>query len=112
MPGSVSTVPGIQGFIRASITTGGEKETWFLAMRRFPWRSAAARDDRSFLWHVFTRFEPAADLHGARRIARNHVAFTPPVVVDARMKPWMPGTVEADPETVRLVDRRWREYFP
>ena len=72
----------------------------------------AARDERSFLWHVFTRFEPAADLHGARRIARNHVAFTPPVVVDARMKPWMPGTVEADPETVRLVDRRWREYFP
>ena len=73
---------------------------------------AAARDDRSFLWHVFTRFEPAADLHGARRIVRNHVSFTPPVVVDARMKPWMPGTVEADPETVRLVDRRWRQYFP
>ena len=75
--------------------------------------AAAAKDDRSFLWHVFTRFEPAADLVGAaQRIARNHVAFTPPVVIDARMKPWMPGVVEPDPETVRLVDRRWREYFP
>ena len=74
---------------------------------------AAARDDRSFLWHVFTRFEPAADLVGKHQeIVRNHVAFTPPVVLDARMKPWMPKVVEADPDTVRLVDRRWREYFP
>ena len=73
---------------------------------------AAAKDARSFLWHVFTRFEPAADLHGAsRRIERNHVAFEPPVVVDARMKPWMPGFVEADPDTVSRVDRRWGEYF-
>jgi len=75
--------------------------------------AAASRDDRSFLWHVFTRFEPAADVVGAsQRIARNHVAFTAPVVIDARTKPWMPGVVEPDPETVRLVDRRWREYFP
>ena len=74
---------------------------------------SAARDDRSFLWHVFTRFEPAADLAASRRqIVRNHVAFTPPVVLDARMKPWMPRVVEADPETVSLVDRRWRDYFP
>ncbi len=74
---------------------------------------AAALDERSFLWHVFTRFEPAADLHGAgKRIVRNHIAFSPPIVIDARTKPWMPKVVEADPETVRLVDRRWREYFP
>jgi 4-hydroxybenzoate decarboxylase subunit C len=43
---------------------------------------------------------------------RNHVAFRTPVVLDARMKPWMPKVVEPDPETVRLVDRRFREYFP
>ena len=74
---------------------------------------AAARDARAFLWHVFTRFEPAADLSARRReVVRNHVAFTPPVVVDARSKPWMPREVEADPATVALVDRRWREYFP
>jgi hypothetical protein len=71
-----------------------------------------AKDDRSFLWRVFTRFEPGADLHSAKRIVRNHIAFSPPIVVDARMKPWMPGVVEADPETLALVDRRWREYFP
>lgn len=74
---------------------------------------AAARDARSFLWHVFTRFEPAADLHAAwRELVRNHIAFTPPILLDARMKPWMPKVVEADPDTVSLVDRRWRDYFP
>jgi len=74
---------------------------------------AAARDARSFLWHVFTRFEPGADVHAARtEVVRNQLARTAPIVLDARMKPWMPGTVEPDPSTVALVDRRWREYFP
>jgi 3-polyprenyl-4-hydroxybenzoate decarboxylase len=72
----------------------------------------AAKDERSFLWRVFTRFEPAADVHGRREVVRNHIAFTPPVVLDARTKPWMPKVVEADPGTAALVDRRWREYFP
>ncbi|MBK9374458.1 MAG: UbiD family decarboxylase [Holophagales bacterium] len=75
--------------------------------------AAAARDARSFLWHVFTRFEPGADVHAARtEIVRNQIARSAPIVLDARMKPWMPGVVEADPRTVALVDRRWREYFP
>ena len=74
--------------------------------------AATAKDERSFLWRVFTRFEPAADLHGRKAIVRNHVAFTPPVVLDARTKAWMPKEVEADPATKALVDRRWREYFP
>jgi 3-polyprenyl-4-hydroxybenzoate decarboxylase len=74
--------------------------------------AATAKDAPSFLWHVFTRFEPAADLHAARSVVRNHLTFRAPLVVDARLKPWMPKVVEADPDTVRLVDRRWREYFP
>jgi len=28
------------------------------------------------------------------------------------MKPWYPKEVEPYPDTVALVDRRWREYFP
>ncbi|MBK9062835.1 MAG: UbiD family decarboxylase [Acidobacteria bacterium] len=74
--------------------------------------AATAKDERAFLWSVFTRFEPAADIHGATRVVRNHLAFSPPVVIDARTKPWMPGVVEADPSTIALVDQRWREYFP
>ncbi len=75
--------------------------------------AAVARDDRSFLWNVFTRFEPAADLHAReRRVVRNQIAFSPPIVLDARLKPWMPKVVEVDDDTRRLVDRRFREYFP
>jgi 3-polyprenyl-4-hydroxybenzoate decarboxylase len=74
--------------------------------------AATAKDERAFLWRVFTRFEPAADVHGRTSVVRNHLAFGSPVVLDARTKPWMPPLVEADPATIDLVDRRWREYFP
>ena len=30
--------------------------------------AATAKDTRAFLWRVFTRFEPAADVHGATRV--------------------------------------------
>jgi 3-polyprenyl-4-hydroxybenzoate decarboxylase len=67
----------------------------------------------SFLWTTFTRFEPAADLHAAAtRVVRQHLVRTPPVVVDARMKPTYPDELFCDPETAATVTRRWREYFP
>ena len=73
----------------------------------------ATRSAVNFLWTTFTRFEPAADIHAARvTLERNHVVFTPPVAIDARMKPWYPAEVSCDPETAELVTRRWREYFP
>jgi hypothetical protein len=41
----------------------------------------------NFLWTTFTRFAPGTDLHAAsRRVVRNHLAYTPPIVIDARMK--------------------------
>lgn len=67
----------------------------------------------AFLWTVFTRFEPANDLHAAEvRVERHHLAYQGPIVLDARMKPWYPKVVEAAPETEALVSRRWAEYFP
>ena len=73
----------------------------------------AARSDMNFLWTTFTRFEPAADIHAAdRRIIRNHIAYTAPVVIDARMKPWYPKELSCREDTANLVSRRWREYFP
>jgi len=67
----------------------------------------------NFLWTTFTRFEPAADVHAAAtRVVRNHLARTPPIVVDARMKPWYPAELFCDPATAALVERRWRDYFP
>ena len=50
----------------------------------------ATRSDMNFLWTTFTRFEPAADIHAARDVVRNQLAFHAPIVLDARTKPWMP----------------------
>jgi len=73
----------------------------------------AAASPMNFLWTTFTRFEPAADLHAAAtRIVRNHLAYTPPIVIDARLKPWYPAEVCCRPDVADLVSRRWREYFP
>jgi UbiD family decarboxylase len=73
----------------------------------------AARSPINFLWTTFTRFEPAADVHAASKtIVRNHLAYTGPVLIDARLKPGFPDELRADPETAALVGRRWREYFP
>ena len=73
----------------------------------------AASSAMSFLWTTFTRFEPGADLYASsKRIVRNHVTFTPPVVIDARLKPGFPEELFADPGTARKVTDRWREYFP
>jgi UbiD family decarboxylase len=67
----------------------------------------------NFLWTTFTRFEPAADVHAAAtQLVRHHVSYQPPVVIDARMKPWYPAELFCDEETAAAVTRRWTEYFP
>ncbi len=73
----------------------------------------ATRSDINFLWTTFTRFEPAADIHSAaQHVLRNHIAYEPPVVIDARMKPWYPREVTCRPDVASRVSSRWREYFP
>ncbi|TDI13098.1 MAG: UbiD family decarboxylase [Acidobacteria bacterium] len=73
----------------------------------------ATRSVFNFLWTTFTRFEPAADLHGRSvELIRNHPSFTPPVAIDARMKPWYPEELFCDADTAAVVERRWSEYFP
>jgi UbiD family decarboxylase len=73
----------------------------------------ATRSVMNFLWTTFTRFEPAADIHAsARRIVRNHIAHEPPIVMDARMKPWYPKEVSCREDIAQTVTARWREYFP
>lgn len=73
----------------------------------------AARSAMNVLWTTFTRFEPAADVTAAgQRVVRNHVAYTAPVVIDARMKPWYPKELSCREDVAATVGRRWREYFP
>ncbi|MEM9381650.1 MAG: UbiD family decarboxylase domain-containing protein, partial [Planctomycetota bacterium] len=73
----------------------------------------AARTPMNFLWTTFTRFDPARDLVAARvDVVHHHTAFTPPIVIDARMKPDYPEELFCDDGTRATVDRRWSEYFP
>jgi 4-hydroxybenzoate decarboxylase subunit C len=72
----------------------------------------AVRDDPSFLWTVFTRFEPAADIHAGRtELRRYHVEFSAPLVLDCRTKPWFPPMVEPRADTVTRVDALWPRIF-
>ena len=68
---------------------------------------------KQFLWSVFTRFEPAADIHGAQStVQRFHVGLAPPIVFDCRMKPWYPHILEVDAETKQKVDNRICHLIP
>ncbi len=73
----------------------------------------AARSDFNFLWVTFTRFEPAADVHGSDvQLRRLHPSFEPPVLIDARLKPGFPDELFCDEHTASTVEHRWRDYFP
>ncbi len=72
----------------------------------------ALKNDAAFLWTVFTRFEPAADIHAKGRIFRNHVTYSGPVLIDARMKDSYPPEVLCDPTTAKQVTQNWNRYFP
>jgi UbiD family decarboxylase len=73
----------------------------------------AVRSAMNFLWTTFTRFEPAADVHAAAtRVVRNHLVYTAPIVIDARLAPSFPGELHCDPEVADTVSTRWKEYFP
>jgi 4-hydroxybenzoate decarboxylase subunit C len=66
-----------------------------------------------FLWGVFTRFEPAGDVYSAGLdVTRHHLAYRPPILIDARMKPTYPKELFPDADVVERVDRRWKELFP
>ena len=74
--------------------------------------SVAASPAR-FLWAVFTRFEPAADIIAAKsRVNRHHVVYEGTIVIDSRMKEPYPDELFCDPDTAKVVSERWNEYFP
>jgi UbiD family decarboxylase len=68
---------------------------------------AAVQSPEDFIWHVFTRFEPAADIYGRKVETRFHVGIEGPVVVDCRLKPGYPKVLEDDPEIAKRVEQKW-----
>jgi UbiD family decarboxylase len=69
-------------------------------------------DDVDTLWGIFTRFDPARDLMFTE-VSMNGVQPTYAGVmgVDATWKPGFPDAVAMDPDVVRRVDTRWKEYW-
>lgn len=72
-----------------------------------------ARSTEKFLWATWTRFNPSTDIHArSLMVKHNHIGYEAPIVIDARMKPWYPKEVEPRGDIVKMVDARWKEYFP
>ena len=64
----------------------------------------AVASTSSFLWHAFTRFEPAADIYAKEtENTRYHMSHTPPIIIDCRLKPWYPKVLESNPGVVQKV---------
>ena len=64
-----------------------------------------SRTLNNFLWAVFTRSDPARDVHGVESfVSRKHWGCRGPVVIDARLKPHMPPPLEPDPMVSKKVD--------
>ncbi|MGH9898053.1 MAG: UbiD family decarboxylase, partial [Pyrinomonadaceae bacterium] len=75
--------------------------------------ATVALSENNFLWATWTRFEPAADIYASStRVVRHHLSYQSPIVIDARMKPGFPDELNVREDIAKLVDERWREYFP
>ncbi len=73
----------------------------------------ATESMQEFIWTFFTRFEPAADIHGKhQQVKRFHVGLTPPIVFDCRLKPWYTEVLEVDQATRELVDSKYNTMIP
>jgi 4-hydroxy-3-polyprenylbenzoate decarboxylase len=69
-------------------------------------------DDVDTLWGIFTRFDPARDLMFTRASLNGvQPVYEGVTGIDATWKPGYPAAVASDPDTARLVDRRWADYW-
>ncbi len=125
-----SEVTDVRVFCGGCLVVGGrsvaEEPGRRLAARGPPGvpRLAAPRAHRRAAARGRERHElPLDDVHALRaggRRARGRDARScattcvhePPVLIDARRKPFFPAEVSCDPDTAALVTRRWKEYFP
>lgn len=110
----VVQVPGYGGdpeFVR-TLAANSEFKDWPLIVAVDD-AARATRNEPSFIWTAFTRFNPQTDLHAAKtKLGVNRVEYDGPIVLDARMKPWYPEELFCDEKTSKNVDQRWAEYFP
>ena len=67
----------------------------------------ACQTTSDFIWHIFTRFEPAADIYGELNIERLHIGFQGPVILDCRKKTWYPDELVEDETVEKAVEQKW-----
>ncbi|MCP5501934.1 MAG: UbiD family decarboxylase [Leptospiraceae bacterium] len=67
----------------------------------------ACNSSHSFLWTIFTRFEPAGDVYARYEVIRNHLSYKAPIVVDCRLKDWYPKVLREDLGIVKKVEERF-----
>jgi UbiD family decarboxylase len=67
--------------------------------------------DHDFIWYVFTRFEPASDLHSKFVVRKNHIYHGSPLIIDARLKPWFPPVTDPDPKIAEMVEQKYGRIF-
>ncbi len=68
-------------------------------------------DQTSFLWTVFTRFDPANDIYAQAELKHNKIHYQGPIVIDGRMKPHYPAELVPREDIVQKVNQRWKQYF-
>lgn len=71
----------------------------------------------NFMWATFTRSNPAHDIYGLEEsITFKHWSCKSSLIIDARMKPYMPPVLVADTdaekEAERLLQKYWKDYHP
>jgi 3-polyprenyl-4-hydroxybenzoate decarboxylase len=93
------------------IAESGEFDNWQIVVLHDSIEFAKSAE--KFLWATWTRFNPSTDIYAKEiKVVNNHIIYTAPIVIDARIKPWYPAEVEVREDVAKLVDKRWREYFP
>ncbi len=96
-----------EGLLRA---VGQPLQAWPLIIVADDARIADSQS--AFLWTVFTRFNPAADIYAAFKAESHHLSYRLPIIIDARMKPGYPDELFPREDIVQRVSSRWKEYFP
>ncbi|MBG9795850.1 4-hydroxybenzoate decarboxylase [Paenibacillus dendritiformis] len=127
--GPIDEITDVAVFCRGCLTMSGasyeaepqlaERLMERLADQETPWPlvflvddAQVARTQLSFLWTVFTRFNPASDIYARMEVRNHHIAYRLPIVIDARMKPGYPDELFPREDIVQRVDDRWKDYFP
>lgn len=107
------------GFLVVSVKEEGRAVVKSLLAAKVPARFVVAvspdvnlEDDENLQWGIFTRFDPARDMVfseqefvGARPVYRGIIG------IDATWKQGYPLPLEMDESIVKLVDRRWDDYW-